>query len=322
MGCDRHVCLKDLINYLKKNEYLSGYTPIEQKEVRKNIGAISADDLAQYNKARYVELTYEELNNYVQSKSLEVGTIYNITDFQTIYQSNVKLASGRYQTWGYDINPSKVYQVISIALAPDILSNDVLIVSEDFPDSENWTVKYNCKQETLSDGKKTKGKIIYLKDANNNVASYDFKNVKFRRTKEQLAQLGVNIEEDYKDLYTFNTSTFEDSSDTYNVYNNLFYSNCTNNVFIGNSCYNNIFRGGFKNNTFVSHCYNNEFKFNTFNNNFKDPVTYLSGGFDNLDFIDRNITANDIDKKIYKSNKEYVISYIDPDTLALQTFKL
>ena len=111
-------------------------------------------------------------------------------------------------------------------------------------------------------------------------------------------------------------------SDTYNVYNNLFYSNCTNNVFIGNSCYNNIFRGGFKNNTFVSHCYNNEFKFNTFNNNFKDPVTYLSGGFDNLDFIDRNITANDIDKKIYKSNKEYVISYIDPDTLALQTFKL
>ena len=44
MGCDRHVCLKDLINYLKKNEYLSGYTPIEQKEARKNIGAISADD--------------------------------------------------------------------------------------------------------------------------------------------------------------------------------------------------------------------------------------------------------------------------------------
>ena len=40
MNCNRHVCLKDLDNYLKKNGYLSGYTPVEQRQIRKNIGAI------------------------------------------------------------------------------------------------------------------------------------------------------------------------------------------------------------------------------------------------------------------------------------------
>ena len=44
MDCNRHVCLKDLENYLKKAEYLSGYTPVAQRQVRKNIGAIGDSD--------------------------------------------------------------------------------------------------------------------------------------------------------------------------------------------------------------------------------------------------------------------------------------
>ena len=48
MDYNRHVCLRDLNNYLKKNEYLSGYTPVEQDLIRKNIGAIGEDDLINY----------------------------------------------------------------------------------------------------------------------------------------------------------------------------------------------------------------------------------------------------------------------------------
>ena len=46
-----------------------------------------------------------------------------------------------------------------------------------------WIVEYDYEYETLTDGIKTKGKITYLKDSNNNIAYYDFKNIKSRRTR-------------------------------------------------------------------------------------------------------------------------------------------
>jgi hypothetical protein len=44
-----------------------------------------------------------------------------------------------------------------------------------------WTVEYNVNSEVLPDTTKTKGKITYLKDDNNNSAYYDFKNVRYIR---------------------------------------------------------------------------------------------------------------------------------------------
>ena len=107
-----------------------------------------------------------------------------------------------------------------------------------------------------------------------------------------------------------------------NVYNNYFGYGSKNNVFIGNECYSNIFEGGFINNTFVSSCHNNYFQFNTFNNNFKYQVIYLTGSFNNLNFIDNTYTSLDIDKQISKVDEGYVISYLDPDTLTLQVCNL
>ena len=190
--CNRHVCLKDLENYLKKNEYLGGYTPVEQQQIRKNIGAIGETDLDSYlTEGKYIELTYSELQDLIKDKKLGIGQVYAIKDFQTIYQSNVQISAGVYQSWGGEINPSKVFKIITLALTPDSLYNRVIVQSEDYPDAYKWIVEYDYEQETLTDGIKTKGKITYLKDSNNNIAYYDFKNIKSRRTRSQLLQLGI-----------------------------------------------------------------------------------------------------------------------------------
>lgn len=323
MNCNRHVCLKDLNNYLKKSDYLNGYTPIEQEQIRKNIGAIGKNDLFNYiQSGKYIELTYKELHNLIENNQLVTGSVYVITDFQSIYSSNVQLSIGVYQTWGDKINPSKVFKISAIALSTNSLDRRVSIYSEDYSSSNQWIAEYDSTQETLSDGEKTKGKITYLKDSNNNIAHYDFKNIKSRRTKKQLKELGININQNYVDLYTFNTQDFKESSELYNIHDNQFEDNVKDNVFIGNECYNNVFKSGFKNNTFISSCYNNTFLFDTYNNNFKYSVKYLTGSLNNKNIINIDHTSSNISKKIEKTNNEYVVSYIDPDTLTLQIYKL
>lgn len=323
MDYNRHVCLKDLENYLKKAEYLDGYTPTEQKQVRKNIGAIGEADLASYiTETKFISLTHAELVDLIKDNKLEIGQVYAITDFQTIYESNVQNNVGQYITWGLDNNPSEVCTIMTIALSANTLLNRVVIVSDKYPNSYKWIVEYDYEPEVLQDGVSTKGKITYLKDTNNNVAYYDFKNVKSRRSRIQLNELGINITQDYLDLYTFNTQDFNEASETYNVYNNHLGSGSNNNVFIGNDCYNNIFEDGFRNNTFVSSCHNNRFQFDTYNNVFKYPVIYLTGSFNNLKFINNDYTSMDVNKQISKINRSYVISYLDSDTLTLQVYRI
>ena len=323
MDCNRHVCLKDLENYLKKAEYLGGYTPTEQKQVRKNIGAIGEADLASYiTETKFIPLTHAELVDLIKDNKLEIGQVYAITDFQTIYESNVQNNVGQYITWGLDNNPSEVYTIMTIALSANTLLNRVVIVSGKYPNSYKWIVEYDYEPEVLQDGVSTKGKITYLKDTNNNIAYYDFKNVKSRRNRDQLKELGINITNNYLDLYTFNTQDFNEASETYNVYNNHLGSGSNNNVFIGNDCYNNVFEDGFRNNTFVSSCHNNQFQFDTYNNVFKYPVIYLTGSFNNLKFINNNYTSMDVNKQISKINRSYVISYLDSDTLTLQSYRI
>lgn len=323
MDYNRHVCLKDLDNYLNKAEYLDGYTPTEQKQVRKNIGAIGEADLASYiTETKFIPLTHAELVDLIKDNKLGIGQVYAITDFQTIYESNVQNNVGQYITWGLDDNSSEVCTIMTIALSANTLLNRVVIVSDKYPNSYKWIVEYDYEPEVLQDGVSTKGKITYLKDTNNNVAYYDFKNVKSRRSRIQLNELGINITQDYLDLYTFNTQDFNEASETYNVYNNHLGSGSNNNVFIGNDCYNNVFEDGFRNNTFVSSCHNNRFQFDTYNNVFKYPVIYLTGSFNNLKFINNDYTSMDVNKQISKINRSYVISYLDSDTLTLHVYRI
>ena len=134
MDCNRHVCLKDLENYLKKAEYLDGYTPTEQKQVRKNIGAIGEADLASYiTETKFIPLTHTELVDLIKDNKLGIGQVYAITDFQTIYESNVQNNVGQYITWGLDNNPSEVYTIMTIALSANTLSfNNLKFINNDY----------------------------------------------------------------------------------------------------------------------------------------------------------------------------------------------
>lgn len=308
----RHVCVSDLLNYLKKDEYLDGYTEAEQLQVRTNIGAIGKDDISEIIgtlENLYISADYDEIEALVKESKLKVGYRYAVQDFTTVYKTDKVY-----------ISPNQ-YTVILTAINQSQFDPRVILLSNNYLDSYKWVVEFSFESE-LIDNIKTKGKITYLKDSNNNSAYYDFKSIKFSRTKEELAKLGIQINSPKIDLYTFNTSDFEEASQNFNIKNNQFENDCYNNVFIGNNSLNNIFKSGFKNNTFANICQNNIFGFNTQNNNFKDGIMYLQGSVSNKEFIDLNYTNNVLSKQINKSNEGYVLSYFDLDTLTPQIFKL
>lgn len=304
----RHVCVSDLINYLKRDEYLDGYTEPEQLQVRANIGAVSREDLDNLVlefQHLYIADTYEGIAKLVENNELKTGYRYAITNFSSTYLLDTPKIS------------ENIYTVILTAISSNKFDPRVVLLSDKYTDSYKWKVEYDFTSKNIQ-GTLTKGEITFMQDTNNNSAYYDFKSIKFRRTKDELKKLGIIIEPEYLDLYTFNTSDFREASNTYNITNNQFEMDCYNNVFIANSCQNNVFKAGFKNNTFTSICQNNYFMFNTQNNNFKDAVLYVSGSVRNKDFIDINYTTNLVSKQLIKTNEGYAIQYLDPDTLTAQ----
>lgn len=301
--------MSDLKKFLKRNDYLSGYTEIEKALVRQNIGVTSSSG-SQDND--YIEGSYSEIEQIVLANQLVVGNKYIINDFQSIYISNTD------DIWGGEINPSSLYKIVLTAISENQFDIRVNVISEKYKNSSKWIVEYIFDSELLKNSIKTKGRITYLRDEYNNSAYYDFKNVKFRRTQSELQKVGITIENEYEDLYTFSNSQFEENSESINVFNNTFEINSTNNIIISDYCYNNIFSCNTKNNLFSNSCTNNTFFSETANNNFKDKVNHLIGNVYNTDFIDLNYTNSDFPKFI-QSGDNTTITYIDSETLTLQT---
>lgn len=178
----KHVLFKDLLQYVRKTDYLGGYSVREQAYIRKNIGAASADEVAEIaGKAQ--EITYTKFRELLRNKELSPGALYIISDFQTMWEIDGK----SYQS---DILPLAV-----IALSKTELLPEAAIIGED------TMILYNPVRRILSDGTTTKGSIIYMKDKNNNQANYDFKRIK------------------WKEGYTFQKDGKENSSNCYD--NNL-----------------------------------------------------------------------------------------------------
>jgi hypothetical protein len=84
---NRYACISDLKEYFKKSDLLSGLTEFEKKELRRNIGVV--DYIGEDGQPAPIELTYLALLETINRNSLIVGAKYIITDFQTIYSSNV-----------------------------------------------------------------------------------------------------------------------------------------------------------------------------------------------------------------------------------------
>ena len=279
----RHVLFKDLKPYLKRTDYLNGFTSTEQAYIRRNIGAASADDIKALT-GKSIPVTYEALKDLIANNELTVGAVYLITDFQTIYQSTSKDQNNKYITYGKDINPSEVYQIAAIAITANQLLSTVSIISDD-PSSIYWSVQYDPTQETLDDGVKTKGKITYLSDNNFNQACFDFKN--------------ILIEHNNQLYHTFSDQNGDDNSD--NCFNNNF---CfTNNSILVGNCSNNCIYGD--------------------NVKFLVPVNNLSGELNDVCVnVDEIGLANETSKTTILYNNVYHIDYLDLETLTHQFYAL
>ena len=126
----RYACIHDLNNYFKKKDLLGGLTELEQEQLRKNIGIIDyGGEGGECGQAKPLEVTYTLLNDYISKNSLITGARYVITDFQTIYSSNVTNNSGQKVTWGTEdsTNPSPVWKLIVTAITNNRLDPRVVI---------------------------------------------------------------------------------------------------------------------------------------------------------------------------------------------------
>lgn len=307
---NRYACLADLSNYFKKSELLGGLTPLEQEQVRINLGIQDYEGELE----KFAETTYANLWDKVKRSQLSPGTIYAITDYQTIYESNVENAGGQKVTWGLDINPSETYTILVRAISYNQLETRAAILGK------TWKVEYNVTRKVLDDGKATKGTITYLKDDNDNEAFYDFKNVKFRVSKQTLNKAGLGVDDD-TDLYTFSdlvNGQIVDSSELHNTKFNKLGPKCSCNVFIGDTYYN-VLEAECTNNLFAKGAHDCFIKWNTTGNRFNEPVTYLTGSIYNKEFETGNtVLSTAISKTVQKVNEATVVSFLDPITYTYQ----
>ena len=311
---DRYVCLSDLNNYFKKSDLLKGLTESEKLKLRTNIGVVTyGGDGSQPSP---IQVTYNELYDLILNSTLIVGARYMITDFQTIYTSNIN--SG--ETWGSIINPSPIYNLIVIANNNSQLDPRAFILEH--PD---WIIEYDVTRKILLDGRTTKGKITYMKDKNGNSAYYDFKSVKFRRTQSELSQSAIYITSTYIDLYTFSDVTGNIASDVSEIETtkyNVLEEDCWNNVFVGDT-YNNVIKSGSKNNSFLKGGHDNNILWESCNNFFNESVCYLSGSLYNIHTsIGWTTLSTSITKSVLKVNESTILSFLDPITYSHQVILL
>lgn len=142
-----------LIIIFLKRELLSGLTEIEKIQLRQNIGILNYT--GEGGQSTPVEISYSDLNNMATNNLMIVGARYIITDYQTIYTSNV--LNGFYQkvTWGTtgSANPSPVMPLLVIANTSSKLDSRAQILTEE---AKNWVVEYDLTKEILQDGISTR----------------------------------------------------------------------------------------------------------------------------------------------------------------------
>lgn len=315
---DRYACLSDLNNYFKKSDLLSGLTELEKTQLRTNIGILNYT--GEGGQSTPVSLNYANLYDLVVRQTLVVGARYIITDFKSIYSSNVNNNLNQKISWGGNVNPSQTYSLVVIANTNSTLDKRATILNH-----PNWVVEYDVMRETLQDGVTTKGKITYLKDDNNNSAYYDFKNIKFRRTRQQLSGTNLQITQEYLDFFTFSdliNGQVIDTSELDTTKYNKFNEDCWNNVFIGDT-YNNTIESGCQNNTFLRGCHDTTIKWNSVNNMFNENVCYTTGSIYNKTIgIGNTAFSTAITKTIQKVNDATLVSFLDPITYAYQIILL
>lgn len=311
---NRVACLSDLEYYFKRSDLLGGLTDTQKGKLRENIGVAAWGEGAKIIQRR----SHAGLLNDMKKGIIIPGARYTITDFQSIYASN-NVVNGVEETWGSDKYPSDKYELLLTGISNTMLDPRVYITGKD------WEVEYDITQRTLPDGQVDKGRITKLIDSNGNSAHYDFKNIRFKRTRAQLHVTELDPMPAYVALYTFSSlsdGVVKDRSEEDIIKYNELKSNCWNNVFIGDSN-NNIFESECVNNTFIGGCTNCHFLWETKNNTFTNSVGRTTGSMQGKTVeFGNDILPINVSKQIHIVAGATVVTYLDTSTYSQQVLEI
>lgn len=303
----RHVCFKDLDNYIQRDNYFSDFTTDEKNLIKKNLG-LAIDSDAGYNPL-IVSGDYDYIYKQYTEQQLVVGYVYIITNFKSIYLDRNNILCGTDEHL-----PSQEYWLFLTPNSNSSFDKRVRLFQPTNPDAtcQNWTVEYDITPTIFDEENKSLGTILYLKDQNNNYAYYDFKNIRFKKTLDELNRGPATYETDTY-LYTFDNGGI-DSSETFCKNNhleigavrNIFFGN-TQNVTLAADCHDNMF---FKN------CENSTFDYGTYNNFFQDDVKRCKGSVHEK--VLSAVTSQNCPKQFDILNDAEVIVYLDSETQTYQ----
>lgn len=305
MACNnqfRHVCLKDLENYIKRDEYFSDFSDEEKAIIKKNLGITTSGEFSEYDPIVHL-LTYDTVLQLKESEELKVGHVYVIQDFQTIYSdgSDGVMKGKTYWLFLHPTSNATFDPRVGIFCPEDSNNN-----------CSKWTVEYDITRSEVATGEYNKGIITYLKDQNNNEAFYDFKNIKFKKTLDELKDFPKTYTKDTY-FYTFDNDGLDGSEHGWKnnrlgkgAIRNIFL-NDTENTSIESDCHDNVFAGG---------CINSRFGYGTFKNIFKDTVYNCIGVLNNAKVGHETNGFNY--KRIDDFSDKYAITYLDKDTETFQ----
>ena len=189
------------------------------------------------------KVTHSELLTLQKNNLLTPGVQYRITDYNLILDGGVK--SMNYNNIAFTIKSANhPFDIIVEALGKNKLSENAKAIQHEgdtyFNNSNlnSWELKYCITNDTGKCnwvGKNSKGYIYYMKDEYDNVAPYDFKNMQFVSSTDEINPI-LNISSDENmsmDLYTFSYINLNDSqtiSETTTVTDFSLQKQCRNNV--------------------------------------------------------------------------------------------
>ena len=274
-----------------QNEYKivqDGYT------ISASAGTLNVKIAPKTNSVRVVGVEICDSNN----RDNIIDCDYHLSDVTT---SNTNFIGNYYVSVPSDGS----YFVRLVFIKPENSSSEVNIEIQNYSghyfnenDLSKWVIKYDVRNDInkylWADTENGKGVIYYMKDEFDNECPYDFKNIKFKRTKQWVDDNNLSepndelkFSETEKYFYTFDWNGTDDSlcKGTYKCEQNKIerllsgkQQQLNNNIFLGNGNANNKIGANSKNNVIGVDTYNNEFGVNFQNNIILKKFTYNSVG--------------------------------------------
>lgn len=176
-----------------------------------NVGGVDYE-LGGSGSAQVIETTYAQLKELVDASGLTLGNQYRITDFVSIFNSNIKSANHPFDLIVTANSTNTFYPKAQALLheGDDYFANNDLSKWEIWYDFNNDTSKYAFANSSTG-----KGFIYRMIDDNNNDVNYDFKNLLVTKSPHTFHP-AFDSEEGEAYFYTFSIMESSSSADLRN----------------------------------------------------------------------------------------------------------